>query len=84
VPDLIDDGQHGRLVEPGDPVSLAAAIEPLLVDSDLRRELGMRAARRQRAEFTLDATIVRLQELYETLFAGKTTEGSGTSRRTRK
>jgi glycosyltransferase involved in cell wall biosynthesis len=76
VPDLIEDGRHGRLVEPGDPARLAAAIEPLLADPGLRRELGERAARRQRAEFTLEATIVRLQELYETLLAGKTFERS--------
>ena len=83
VPDLIEDGQHGLLVEPSDPASLATAIESLLADPDLRRELGARAARRQRAEFTLEVTIERLQELYETLFAGKTTAGSRASPPTR-
>lgn len=83
VPDLIEDGRHGRLVEPNDPAGLAAAIEPLLADAALRRELGERAARRQQAEFTLETTIERLQELYETLLAGKRIEGSGASPPTR-
>ena len=32
VPDLIDDGVHGRLVEPQDPDAFAAAIADLLRD----------------------------------------------------
>ena len=40
VPDLIDDGVHGLLVEPQDPAAFAAAVRELLRDPERARELG--------------------------------------------
>ena len=56
---------------PQDPASLAAAIDRLVDDEDLRRRLGAAAGERQRAEFTIAATVRRLEELYEELVARK-------------
>jgi len=55
IPELIESGQSGLLVPPGNPVELAAAIELLLRD----RELGERLARRARAtvEERFDSTV---------------------------
>jgi glycosyltransferase involved in cell wall biosynthesis len=49
VPEVVVDGETGLVVPPGDPASLAAAIERLLADPALRRRLGG-AARERVAE----------------------------------
>jgi glycosyltransferase involved in cell wall biosynthesis len=67
VPDLIEDGVHGRLVAPRDPAGLAAAIAGLLDDPAAAGRLGEAARERRRAEFDLDVMIGRLEELYERL-----------------
>jgi glycosyltransferase involved in cell wall biosynthesis len=52
LPELIVDGETGLLVEPRDPDALAAALERLVADRALRRELG--AAGRAYAEAHFD------------------------------
>ena len=69
VPDLIEDGVHGRLVEPGDPAALATAIVEVVRDPERAREMGARARERRRAEFDLDGTVRILEDLYERLAA---------------
>jgi glycosyltransferase involved in cell wall biosynthesis len=69
VPDLIDDGVHGLLVEPGDAGALARAMGELLRDPGRAREMGARGRERRRSEFDLDGTVRRLEALYEELFA---------------
>jgi glycosyltransferase involved in cell wall biosynthesis len=49
MPEAIEDGVTGMLVEPSDPKQLAAAIIEVLGDQDLRRRMG-RAGRRWVAE----------------------------------
>jgi glycosyltransferase involved in cell wall biosynthesis len=71
VPDLIEDGVHGLLVEPHDPAALAAAIGRLLTDRELARRLGQAASERQRAEFDLDGVVRRLEALYVELYEGR-------------
>ncbi|MBA2299032.1 MAG: glycosyltransferase [Actinobacteria bacterium] len=71
VPDLIEDGVHGLLVPPRDPTALAAAIDTLVDDAALRRRLGAAAGVRQRAEFTIETTVRRLESLYEELLERK-------------
>ena len=69
MPDLIDDGVHGRLVEAGDSDGLAAAVVDLLRDPERARAMGERARERRRAEFDLDGTVRTLEEMYEKLVA---------------
>jgi glycosyltransferase involved in cell wall biosynthesis len=69
MPDLIDDGVHGRLVEPGDAAGLAAAVVELLHDPESARAMGERARERRRAEFDLDGTVRTLEAMYERLVA---------------
>jgi glycosyltransferase involved in cell wall biosynthesis len=69
MPDLIDDGVHGRLVEPGDAAGLAAAVVELLRDPERARAMGERARERRRAEFDLDGTVRTLEAMYERLVA---------------
>lgn len=46
IPGILTDGREGLLVEPARPAALAAALEKLVSDPPLRRELGMRARAR--------------------------------------
>ena len=64
VPELVRDGVHALLVEPGDPAGLAAAIGRLLEDRALARRLGAAARERQRTEYDLDGVVRRLEDLY--------------------
>jgi len=68
VPDLIEDGEGGVLVEPRDPDALAQAIAGLLRDPERRAELGRRSQERRRREFDIETTVRRLEELYEELY----------------
>ena len=68
VPDLIDEGVHGLLVEPRDAEALARVVAELLRDPKRRAELGARALERQRRELGVDLMIRRLEDLYESLF----------------
>jgi glycosyltransferase involved in cell wall biosynthesis len=69
VPDLIDDGVHGLLVQPQDPAAFAAAVARLLHDPDRAAEMGRRGQERRRAEFDIDVMVKRLEELYVRLRA---------------
>jgi glycosyltransferase involved in cell wall biosynthesis len=69
VPDLIAHGVHGLLVSPQDPGALAASVAELLRDPARAAEMGRRGGERRRREFDLDATVRRLEELYERLYA---------------
>lgn len=43
IPEIVTDGESGLLVEPGQPDALADALTRLADDSELRRELALRA-----------------------------------------
>jgi glycosyltransferase involved in cell wall biosynthesis len=72
VPDLIEDGVHGLLVEPGDVTGLAAAIRRMLADREAARRMGEAARERRRREFTVELMVRRLEALY-----GRLAEGAG-------
>ena len=61
VPEQVADGKTGVLVGPGDADELAAALDGLLADPDLRRRLGQ--AGRLRAEEAFDLTRFRRAHL---------------------
>jgi glycosyltransferase involved in cell wall biosynthesis len=67
MPDLIDDGVHGRLLEPGDAAGIAAAAVELLRDPEGARAMGEAARERRRAEFDLNGTVRTLEAMYERL-----------------
>ena len=64
VPDLIEDGVHGRLVAPRDPGALAGAISDLLRNPAEGAALGARARERRQHEFTMQAMVQRFEALY--------------------
>lgn len=68
IPDLIDDGVEGLLVERRDPEGLASAIGRLLSDPAEASRMGERARERRRREFGIDAMVANLEDLYLRLY----------------
>jgi len=54
IPELIEDGVSGILVEPGNPAELAAAMESLLADSSLAARLGSAGREKVLSCFSID------------------------------
>ena len=71
VPDLVEDGVNGLLVDRGDPVALAKAVAELLRDPERRVQMGRIGRDRRRSEFDIDVTVERIEQLYEELYRGK-------------
>ncbi|QPF75096.1 glycosyltransferase family 4 protein [Roseateles sp. DAIF2] len=55
--EIVKDGATGFLVPPSDPQALAAAIETLAANPELRRQFGDAGRERQREVFSLDAQV---------------------------
>ena len=68
LPEVVEDGVQGILVEPRDPAGLADALARLLEDEPLRGRLGEAARIRQRTTFDLDGAVRRIEDLYDQLF----------------
>jgi glycosyltransferase involved in cell wall biosynthesis len=67
IPEAITDGVQGRLVPPGEPTRLAAALTEMLGDDELRADLARAGLARVSAEFSIDRAVGRTQELYDQL-----------------
>jgi glycosyltransferase involved in cell wall biosynthesis len=68
VPELVREDVHGLLVEPRDPEALAEAVTRLLRDPALAKRLGAEGRQRQQREFSLEAMVRRIEDLYEELW----------------
>jgi len=69
IPEMIEDGETGLLVEPDDAGALAAALDRLAGDEEERRRLGRAGAERARTAFDADEAGRRMLALYEGLCA---------------
>ncbi len=64
IPEYLEDGVHGLLVDPGDAAALTAALGRLIDDAALRARLG--AAARQRArDYDWSVVASRVEALYD-------------------
>lgn len=66
IPELVQDGVNGLLVQPGDAEGIAAALKRLIDDPGLGRALGERGRERVEREFRLDGTVAELLGEIET------------------
>jgi glycosyltransferase involved in cell wall biosynthesis len=64
IPELIENGKTGLLVEPGNPESLADAMIKALTDADLRQEMVAAARDRVSRDFNNRSLIGDLAGLY--------------------
>jgi glycosyltransferase involved in cell wall biosynthesis len=69
IPDAIEDGRTGILVEPRDPEALAAAVISLLDDPARAAALGRRAAEQATHRFSRKATAQAFASLYQRVLA---------------
>jgi glycosyltransferase involved in cell wall biosynthesis len=64
IPEVVDDGTTGVLVDPRDPQALAAAIRRLLNDPALRQRMGEAGLARVRAHFTVERMVEETAAVY--------------------
>jgi glycosyltransferase involved in cell wall biosynthesis len=69
TPELIEDGRNGLLVPPGSPAPLAQALRKLLVDPDLRSQLGSAGLAFVRAHCSIDKNVRQYEDIYTSLLA---------------
>jgi len=69
VPELLQNGKEGLIVQPGDAEQLSEAMMTLLRDCDLRRAMGAAAATRAKEKFDVSAMVRAYEELYEGISA---------------
>jgi glycosyltransferase involved in cell wall biosynthesis len=63
--DVIQDGENGLMVPPGDPGALAQALSRLLGDESLRKQLGRRAAEIVRQKYRFDGFQAEVETILE-------------------
>ncbi len=64
IPELIEHGREGLLVTPGRADELADALQRLLADAPLRRELGANARRKVIGDFDVERSAQQLHALF--------------------
>jgi glycosyltransferase involved in cell wall biosynthesis len=67
LPEILTDGETGRLVTPADPGALATALAGLRDDAAARERLGAAAAADVRERFSAATMLERVQALYDEL-----------------
>jgi phosphatidylinositol alpha-1,6-mannosyltransferase len=62
VPDAIEDGETGYLVDPASPGAVAAAVTRILLDPELAARLGRQGRERSLSRFTWDRVVDRIMD----------------------
>src|SRR2546427_3777655 len=70
IPEVVEDGRTGLLVEPGNPGELSAALEWLASHPEVRREMGHRGRDRART-FSWDDTVSQTRLVYDEAIADR-------------
>ena len=65
IPDVVEHGREGLLIEPGDIAGLRDAMHQLLRNDEERRRMGLAAQSKVDREFSARAIMPRLDHLYE-------------------
>ena len=65
IPELVESGRDGLLVPPGSPAMLADAIDQLLLDNNLRRNLGRAGRAKVSERFSIHRSTEQLVRLFQ-------------------
>lgn len=72
IPEIVQDGVHGRLLDaPAQPSQLAQALAELLADARLRRQFGAAGRARFEQHFTAERWVIATRALYERVIASR-------------
>lgn len=69
VPDIVEEGKTGLLVDPRDVEELTSAVVCLLKDEGVRRDFGRAGRARAEENFSEDKMCGEMEELYSRLLA---------------
>jgi len=69
VPDVVEEGASGLLVDPADPAGMAGAVLGLLGDEERAATMGRRGRALVRERHDIDAVVRRVEETYARLLA---------------
>jgi len=69
IPEIVEHGLTGLLVEPNDPDALAEALISLLEDPGRRYLMGQAGRQRVVAQFCLERTVAAMEQMYEEILA---------------
>ncbi|HUO07816.1 MAG TPA: N-acetyl-alpha-D-glucosaminyl L-malate synthase BshA [Phycisphaerae bacterium] len=64
IPEVVDDGETGLLVEFGNACEIACAVQTLIVDSERRKRMGNAAQRVAGSRFSAESIVPRYESLY--------------------
>lgn len=65
--EVVTPGVNGLLTSPGDPISLANAIEKMVLDPDLRRAMGIASRERAVNEFSTEVVNRQILKIYRSV-----------------
>jgi glycosyltransferase involved in cell wall biosynthesis len=65
IPEIISDGETGRLVAPADPSALASGIIELLTHADLAQKMATQGQRIVHQQFSIDAMVDEYIQVYQ-------------------
>jgi len=64
IPELIENGKEGFLVEPENVEQLANALKILLQDEDMRRKMGKRGRKKIEEKFNIHKEVEKLLRIW--------------------
>jgi glycosyltransferase involved in cell wall biosynthesis len=70
IPEIITDGESGRLVESADPSALANGIIELLQQPALAGKMAAQGQEAVRRRFSIDAMVDQYVQVYERILSG--------------
>ncbi len=71
IPELVEEGVSGLIVPSDDEPALAQALQTLIDQPDLRRQMGESALQRARTHFDIRNTVRAYEDLYEQIRTGQ-------------
>jgi len=71
IPDTITDGVEGLLVPPGCQYSIAAALKKLILNTDMRVNMGLKSREKIKKQFSIEANCSKLINIYQSILSSK-------------